>query len=98
MCGNAIRCVGKYMYDIAGHKKKHMTIETKSGIKKLEMMTADGVVKRVKVDMGKAVLEPSLIPVNIEGDSVVNKPVNIDGEEYNITHAFPWESTRGGIL
>ena len=85
MCGNAIRCVGKYMYDIAGHKKKHMTIETKSGIKKLEMMTADGVVKRVKVDMGKAVLEPSLIPVNIEGDSVVNKPVNIDGEEYNIT-------------
>ena len=85
MCGNAIRCVGKYMYDVAGHKKKHMTIETKSGIKKLELMTSGDVVVRVKVDMGKAELEPAKIPVTLEGDKIVDRAVDIDGEEYNIT-------------
>ena len=85
MCGNAIRCVGKYMYDYRGHKKRHMTIETKSGIKKLELMTSGDVVVRVKVDMGKAELTPSKIPVALEGDMIVDRPVDIDGEEYNIT-------------
>ena len=85
MCGNAIRCVGKYMYDVAGHKKKHMTVETKSGIKKLELMTLGDEVVRVKVDMGKAILEPSLIPVTLDGDSVINRPVDYNGTTYNIT-------------
>ncbi len=85
MCGNAIRCVGKYMYDVAGHKKKHMTIETRAGIKKLELMTSGDVVVRAKVDMGPAILTPSEIPVNLEGDSVVDRAVEIDGEEYRIT-------------
>ena len=88
MCGNAIRCVGKYMYDVAGHKKKHMTIETKSGIKKLELMTSGGVVVRVKVDMGKAILDPKQIPVNLPADDngrVVSRDVTINDEEYKIT-------------
>ena len=85
MCGNAIRCVGKYMYDYRGHKKKHMNIETKSGIKKLELMTSGDVVVRVKVDMGKAELTPFKIPVALDGDMIVDRPVDIDGEEYNIT-------------
>ena len=88
MCGNAIRCVGKYMYDVAGHKKKHMTIETKSGVKKLEIMTSGGVAVRVKVDMGKAELSPALIPVNLPADetgAVINRSVNIGGSDYKIT-------------
>ena len=85
MCGNAIRCVGKYMYDVAGHKKKHMTVETKSGIKKLELMTLGDEVVRVKVDMGKAELDPKLIPVALEGESIVDRAVNIAGKEYKIT-------------
>ena len=85
MCGNAIRCVGKYMYDVAGHKKKHMTVETKSGIKKLELMTLGDEVVRVKVDMGKAILEPSKIPVTLDGDMIVNRPVDYNGKTYNIT-------------
>ena len=85
MCGNAIRCVGKYMYDVAGHKRKHMTVETKSGIKKLELMTLGDEVVRVKVDMGKAELAPSQIPVALDGDTVVNRPVTIGGSSYNIT-------------
>ncbi len=85
MCGNAIRCVGKYMYDVAGHKRKHMTVETKSGIRKLELMTLGDEVVRVKVDMGKAELAPSQIPVALDGDTVVNRPVTIGGSSYNIT-------------
>ena len=85
MCGNAIRCVGKYMYDVAGHKKKHMTVETKSGIKKLELMTLGDEVVRVKVDMGKAELTPSKIPVTLEGDAIINRPVDYNGTTYNVT-------------
>ena len=85
MCGNAIRCVGKYMYDVAGHKKKHMTVETKSGIKKLELMTLGDEVVRVKVDMGKAELTPSKIPVTLDGDAIINRPVDYNGTTYNIT-------------
>ena len=85
MCGNAIRCVAKYMYDERGHKKRHMKIETKSGIKSLELMTSGGVVVRVKVDMGKAELNPPKIPCTLPGDTAINVPVNIDGDQYNIT-------------
>jgi len=85
MCGNAIRCVGKYMYDVAGHKRKHMTVETKSGIRKLELMTMADEVVRVKVDMGRAEFVPSQIPVALDGDTVVNRPVTIGGSSYNIT-------------
>ncbi|SCW46399.1 carbamoyl-phosphate synthase large subunit [Ruminococcaceae bacterium YRB3002] len=85
MCGNAIRCVGKYMYDEACHKRKHMTVETKSGIKKLELMTLDDKVVRVRVDMGRAELTPSLIPVALPGESVIDRTVRIGGSDYNIT-------------
>lgn len=88
MCGNAIRCVGKYMYDIRGHKRRHMTIETKSGIKKLELMTSGDEVVRVKVDMGPAILDPTAIPVKLDPDcegQVVSRPVTIGDKEYKIT-------------
>ena len=88
MCGNAIRCVGKYMYDVRGHKRRHMTIETRSGIKKLELLTSADEVVRVKVDMGEAVLDPSLIPVKLDPDAegmVANRKVSIGGEDYKIT-------------
>ena len=85
MCGNAIRCVGKYMYDIAGLKRENMTVETKSGIKKLELMIRDGEVASIKVDMGKAVLDPAAIPVALDGDAVIDRPADINGTSYNIT-------------
>ena len=88
MCGNAIRCVGKYMYDVRGHKKRHMTIETRSGIKKLELMTLADEVVRVKVDMGDAILDPTQIPVALDPDcdgQVVARPVTVDGKDYKIT-------------
>lgn len=85
MCGNAIRCVGKYLYDYVGIKKKQISIETKSGIKHLELMTSGDIVVRVKVDMGAAILKPELIPVNFEGESVIDRKITVGNEDYNIT-------------
>ena len=88
MCGNGIRCVGKFLYDhnIVDTEKKTVTVETLSGIKTLKVYKQDGKVKRLRVDMGKAELNPVNIPVAIENkNKIVNEPVVIDGKEYNIT-------------
>jgi len=85
MCGNAIRCVAKYLYDNGIVKKEEMTIETLSGIKELYLFTQNGTVSKVKVNMGKAELRPEKIPVSLEGESIINRKVSINGKEYGIT-------------
>jgi len=85
MCGNAIRCVGKYLYDNKMVVKDEMTIETLSGIKKLKLYSSGGKVKSVCVDMGRAELKPEKIPVKLGGDRIVDVPVTIGGRSYNIT-------------
>lgn len=88
MCGNGIRCVGKFLYDhgMVDIKKKDMLdIETLSGIKHLKAYTLDGEVKSLRVDMGKAILDPKEIPAKMDKDKIVNEPYTIDDEEYNIT-------------
>lgn len=86
MCGNGIRCVGKYAYDHNITDKKQISVETLSGIKYLTLFTDENdVVQSVSVDMGKAVLKPELIPVSMEGDSIVSQPLEIDGQTWNIT-------------
>ena len=85
MCGNGIRCVGKFLHDRLGVDKDIITIETKSGIKTLKMFCDEGSAYAARVDMGRAILEPSLIPVNIDGDVVIDRPLNIDDDEYNVT-------------
>ena len=86
MCGNAIRCIGKYLYDNGIVKKKTLTVETLPGIKILDLFTgADGLVEKVKVDMGKAILKPSEIPVNFDGDTAVKRKMTVDGKDYEVT-------------
>ena len=85
MCGNAIRCVAKYLYDNGFVNKNEIAIETLSGVKKLQISTQNGLVSSVKVDMGKAELAPSKIPVNLPGERVVNAPLNIQDKTYRIT-------------
>ena len=85
MCGNGIRCVGKFLHDRLGVDKDIITIETKSGIKTLKMFCDEGSAYAARVDMGRAILKPSLIPVNIDGDVVIDRPLNIDDNEYNVT-------------
>lgn len=86
MCGNAIRCVGKYLYDHDIVKKRLLNIETRSGIKFLDLQLGeDGLVSGATVNMGKAVLDPAAIPVNMPGGRVIAEPAKIDRYEYKIT-------------
>ncbi|MCL2080731.1 MAG: carbamoyl-phosphate synthase large subunit [Oscillospiraceae bacterium] len=85
MCGNAIRCVAKYLYDNRMVTKTRMSIDTLSGIKIMDVTTKNGLVLSVKVDMGRAVLRPDDIPVRLSGESVVARPVTVGGAEYKIT-------------
>ncbi|MDQ2086084.1 diaminopimelate epimerase [Herbivorax sp. ANBcel31] len=85
MCGNAIRCVGKYVYDNRLTDKEVVSIETLAGIKVLELKTKNDVVELVKVDMGEPIFEPSKIPVTSDKKLFVQEPVYIDGSQYKIT-------------
>ena len=85
MCGNAIRCVAKYLYDNGIVKKSQMKIETRSGVRELALFTKNGFVSAVRVNMGPAELRPEHIPVNLSGESIVARPVAIDGKEYAVT-------------
>ncbi|MBQ3987793.1 MAG: diaminopimelate epimerase, partial [Ruminococcus sp.] len=81
-------CVGKFLYDhgMVDYKEKdEITIETLSGIKKLKAFTNNGEVTTLRVDMGKAILEPSEVPVALDGEKVVDRPVTISGTPYRIT-------------
>lgn len=85
MCGNAVRCIAKYLYDNKMTDKKLITLETLAGIKTLELEVKDGEVERVKVDMGAPILEGKLIPTTIDKPQVVNEPIMIEDVEFNIT-------------
>lgn len=85
MCGNGIRCVAKYVYDNKLTDKKHLQIETLSGIRDLDLTVADGKVTFVAVDMGKPVLKPSLIPVISDKEIVIKEPINVDNKIYEVT-------------
>ena len=84
MCGNAIRCVGKYLFDSGIVPREEMRIETKSGIKHLHCFAENGKVKSVRVDMGPASFDPRSLPVLLEGE-VVDRTVPIAGGSYAVT-------------
>ncbi len=85
MCGNGIRCVGKFLYDIKGIKKDVLTVETLSGVKTLKMFTENGKAVAAEVNMGRAILTPSQIPANFEGDRAVDVPLDVDGKAWRVT-------------
>ncbi|MGI6118387.1 MAG: diaminopimelate epimerase [Bilifractor sp.] len=85
MCGNGIRCVGKYVYDNGLTDRDEITVSTKSGIKKLKLFVENGKVARARVNMGPAILNPADIPVTVKGDRAVNVPLLVDGREWRFT-------------
>lgn len=80
MCGNAVRCVGKYLYEKRGIVKNNIKVETLSGIKSLDMFVTNGIVSSVRVDMGAPAFNPKDIPALLEGDRVVGRKVVLDKE------------------
>jgi diaminopimelate epimerase len=85
MCGNAIRCVAKYLYDNEITHKLEMNIDTLSGVKKLFLTEKNGHVTSAMVDMGKAELTPEKIPVRLTGKDVISRKIEVGGNEYSIT-------------
>ena len=85
MCGNGIRCVGKYVYDYGLTDKTHITIETLAGIKYLDLQVEDGKVKQVRVNMGSPLLRPEEIPIALEGERVIDVPISINDIVYRMT-------------
>ena len=86
MCGNGIRCIGKLAHDLGYVKGEKITVETLSGIKKLDLhLGEDGKVSSVKVDMGAPILRAGDIPSTLSGEKVVNFPVEVEGRSFNIT-------------
>jgi diaminopimelate epimerase len=85
MCGNGIRCVGKYVFDNGMTDKTTLTIETGAGIKTLQLNVEDGRVKTVRVDMGSPELRPQYIPIAEHGKSFINRQVIVGLDEYFVT-------------
>ena len=85
MAGNALRCMAKYLYDFGFVRKEAMTIETDTGVKSVEVYTADGKVTSACVDMGYATLDTTALHLNLPEKKIVDYPVSIGGEKYSIT-------------
>jgi carbamoyl-phosphate synthase large subunit len=85
MSGNALTCIGKYLYDNQLIDQDLITVETQSGVKKLKLYLQNGKVDSVRAEMGPAELRPDLIPVKLPGSEIVNHPATIGGRDYRIT-------------
>lgn len=85
MCGNASRCIGKYVYEKGLTKKRHITLETLAGIKSLSLnVSDDNTVDSVTVDMGEPILEPSRIPVSLDRE-LIKTPISTEAGIFEIT-------------
>ncbi len=85
MCGNGIRCVAKYVYDHHMVEKTKISVETKAGIKELELFVENGKVSQVCVDMGEPVLETAQIPVRSEKKEIIGVPVEVGERTWEMT-------------
>ncbi len=85
MCGNAIRCIGRFLYEIKGIRKETLTVETESGIKTLALHTEGGRVLSVRVDMGAPDLCAAHIPALFQSERVIRAPLEVDGVLFRVT-------------
>ncbi len=92
MCGNGIRCVGKYVYDHGMTKGKEFTVESFGAVKHLTVVEEEeGRAKTLRVDMGSPILEAEKVPVSPKyffvdpAESVVDAPIEVDGNDYHVT-------------
>ena len=85
MCGNGIRCVGKFVYDFGLTTKTNITVESFGKIKYLELTVKDGKVSSVRVNMGSPELMADRVPVVSDNEQVVDEPIVVKGEEHNVT-------------
>lgn len=85
MCGNASRCIGKYVYDKGLTTKTDLTLETLAGVKHLTLRLNGNIVERVTVDMGEPILSSQDIPVALPMSYVVSYPLEIENISFDVT-------------
>ena len=85
MCGNGVRCIAKYVYDYGLTDKTSISLETKAGIKYLDLTVEQGKVTMVKVNMGRPILSAKEIPVKADTEQVIDAPIVAGGQEYHMT-------------
>lgn len=85
MCGNATRCVAKYVYDNKMTDKTEIALETLSGIKCIKITVQDGKAVAARVNMGAPILTPREIPTKFDGETVVSQNLTIDDMTYAVT-------------
>ncbi|WNR46568.1 diaminopimelate epimerase [Paenibacillus roseipurpureus] len=85
-CGNAIRCVSKYVYDHKLIDATEITIETiGAGVQKVQVQVEDGVVVTARVDMGQPILQGLQVPTTVNADTVIDYPIEVDGQAFRFT-------------
>ncbi|MBP1999342.1 diaminopimelate epimerase [Paenibacillus shirakamiensis] len=85
-CGNAIRCVAKYVYDKGLTNQEHITIETLgAGVQQVSLSIDQGKVQTVRVDMGEPILDGLTVPTTLNANPVQNQPIEADGREFHFT-------------
>lgn len=85
MCGNGVRCVGKYAYDHGIRRQTTLTVETGRGVLTLQMEATGGRVERVRVDMGEPILQAAKIPTTLAGDPVADRSLSVAGRDLKVT-------------
>jgi diaminopimelate epimerase len=85
MCGNATRCIGKFVFEKGLTDKTDISLETLAGVKRLLLNVENGKVNSVRVDMGEPILEPKQIPIHLDETRVINYPIAVESRKVNIT-------------
>ena len=86
MCGNGIRCVGKYIYDHGLSDKTQISVESAGAVKYLTLFKGeDGKIEKVRVNMGSPILESKLVPVISDNEKVIDESINVCANEYKMT-------------
>ena len=85
MCGNGIRCVGKFVYDKGLTDKKDIRVESFGKVKYLQLLTEGGTVKNVRVNMGEPILKAEEVPVVCDKEQAGSEPVVVEGKTYEMT-------------
>ena len=85
MCGNAVRCIGKYAYERGLVRRETMTLQTRAGVKTLRLTVEDGRVSRVRVDMGAPILDGPSIPALLGEGRIVRRPLEAGGRAFEVT-------------
>lgn len=88
MCGNGLRCFVKFVYEKGIVQKENLKIETLAGVQYADLTVKDGKVEAIEIEIGNPIFNPKAIPVNIDGDEVFNREIEILGEKIKFSTIF----------